>query len=218
MHSALWNRPLDSILCDISIDSAGTSKSFRYLPRMFLQQLQLEHLAFLEEVLLIREEYVTALQVMVSWSTVYKGGVVVTGYSGIGMLWSLTNIVLYTDTRPGKTHYLLYILVRRLCAGLPTALQFHSDKFFLFSETGASVLSVTSEIAFKLPRDTWALVDSTATIYQPCDAFLHSGAFIIQASSEASRWKEWLKQRRAKLYVMDYNSIDELEALGWVHC
>jgi hypothetical protein len=96
-----------------------------------------------------------------------------------------------------KTCFIFYALLRRLSAGFPTAFQVHVDRFFLFTSCGGSVHSTASSSASVIPAECWALADSNESIWQPCVAFLDSGAWVIQASSpQPSRWKEWTKQRR----------------------
>ena len=118
----------------------------------------------------------------------------------------------------GKTVFLFYVLFRRLSAGLPTALQVFDDRFFLFTEAGASEHDLRAKNAFQLPNGTWALADSGELIMQPCSAFLAAhpkNIWVIQATSpKRSMWHEWSKQRNAKLYVMDWFYSNELRTLG----
>lgn len=118
----------------------------------------------------------------------------------------------------GKTTFLFYVLFRRLSEGLPTAFQVFDDKFFLFTETGASQHDTTTESALILPPGTWALTNSGEFIGQPCSAFLaapRKDVWIMQATSpNRSRWYEWSKQRGARHYVMDCFPANELEVLG----
>ena len=117
----------------------------------------------------------------------------------------------------GKTIFLFYVLLRRLSEGLPTAFQVFGDRFFLFTETGASEHNVVDTSALILPPGTWALANSSELVGQPCNAFLaaHNMVWIIQATSpKRSMWYEWKKQRYARLYVMDWFPFNELEVLG----
>jgi hypothetical protein len=90
---------------------------------------------------------------------------------------SLSSIGLRNDTEltniqlEGKTIFLFHVLFRRLSAGLPTALQVFDDRFFLFTETGASEHDLVAKTASKLPPGTWALTNSGEFIEQPCSAF-----------------------------------------------
>jgi hypothetical protein len=130
----------------------------------------------------------------------------------------LSSVAREPNTRDltGKTCFLFYLLLQRLCQGLPTAFQIHATRFFLFTDKGSSVHSSDSWLAF--PSGTWALADSSESIMQPCNAFLEASmrdVWVIQTSPPSqSRWKDWKKQRRARLFVMDCPSTDEMEALG----
>jgi hypothetical protein len=152
---------------------------------------------------------------------VVKGGVALLSQANLALVrailscWDcgteLTNI-------QGKTIFLFYLLFRRLSAGLPTALQVFDDRFFLFTETGASEHGLLAKNALHLPNGTWALADSSEFIEKPCSAFLAAplkNVWVIQATSpKRSRWREWSKQRDAKMYVMDWFYSDELGTLG----
>ncbi|KIJ08878.1 hypothetical protein PAXINDRAFT_158031 [Paxillus involutus ATCC 200175] len=120
----------------------------------------------------------------------------------------------------GKSLFLIYALVERLQKRQPTAYQYHDDRYFLFTETG-----VTSQPAnHDLPLDTshggthiWALSDSNARTIQPASAFITLGVRTVQAASpNRQRWKEWTKQAKAGLYVMDVWQQEELAALATI--
>jgi hypothetical protein len=65
-----------------------------------------------------------------------------------------------------------------------------------------------------LSRDTWALSSSSELVIEPCAAFTHSKALIIQATSPAERrWKHWAKEHSARMYVMDVWTKAEVHAL-----
>ena len=131
---------------------------------------------------------------------------------------SFSSVGLRDDTEltniQGKTIFLFYVLLRRLSEGLPTAFHVFSDRFFLFTETGASQYDVVGTSGLKLPPGTWALTNSGEVIEKPCPEFLcapRGRVWIIQATlPKRSRWYEWKKQLRAKLYVMDWFHPNEL--------
>jgi hypothetical protein len=60
------------------------TKTFDYLPKDVLDNLNLNLLNFPEALLLFREEYLTALDRLKLWEKPLVKGVVVTGYPGIG--------------------------------------------------------------------------------------------------------------------------------------
>ena len=177
------------------------------------------------EVLLIREEYVPAFDTLESWWKCSQrgGGVVVTGQPGIGACHSFSILSCWLcgtelTNIQGKTIFLFYVLFRRLSAGLPTALQVLDDRFFLFTETDTSEHNLLAKNTLQLPHGTWALAASSEFIEQPCSAFLAAPLkkiWVIQATlPKQSRWREWSKQRDAKMYVMDWFYSNELGTLG----
>ena len=84
VYAALWKKSLDSILDEApAVDGRHV---LLCISPTTIQKLQLDDMKCNEEVLLIREEYVSAFDTLKSW---YKcsergGGVVVTGQPGIG--------------------------------------------------------------------------------------------------------------------------------------
>ena len=83
LYTAVWKKPLDSILYDAPANASGSV--LKYIPLTVLDELRLTSMTYREEVLLVREEYDTAYDTFQSWSKeVGSGGVVVTGQPGIG--------------------------------------------------------------------------------------------------------------------------------------
>jgi hypothetical protein len=64
--------------------AVADSQTFSYLPKEVLMDLNLDWLNYDEDLLLFREEYHTALEILESWKKPPVKGVVVTGYPGIG--------------------------------------------------------------------------------------------------------------------------------------
>lgn len=85
MYNALWGKSLDQILRKTTTGPAGMS--LQYMPKDSVVQLNLLLLNYQEDVLLIRKEYITAFDALVSRSTGQErgGGVVVLGQPGIGV-------------------------------------------------------------------------------------------------------------------------------------
>ena len=79
LYTAVWKKPLDSILHDVPGGSV-----LKYIPFTILDELRLTSMNYRDEVLLIREEYDTAFDTFQYWSREGGGGVVVTGQPGIG--------------------------------------------------------------------------------------------------------------------------------------
>lgn len=83
LYRALWAKPLDPILQNAP--AIAGAPALQHIPLSVLKELGLIPLMnFPEEVLLIREEYDTALNTFQDWSQKGGGGVVVTGQPGIG--------------------------------------------------------------------------------------------------------------------------------------
>ena len=84
LHSTVWGRPLNAILNDIT-DSGGNI--LKYVSSAHIKDSELRHLGFPEDALLIRHEYIPALEDLTSQSLgqTRGDGVLVTGHSGIGM-------------------------------------------------------------------------------------------------------------------------------------
>lgn len=72
---------------------------------------------------------------------------------------------------------------------------------------------VSTGFGFRL-RQCWALADSNANILQPCSAFQSRALLLVQASSpEASRWKEWIKQKQGTCIVSELPTVMEIAAV-----
>jgi len=83
LYNALWERPLDPILQNAP--ARAGAPVLKHIPLTMLKELGLiPFMNFPEQVLLIREEYDTALDTLQDWSRNEGGGVVVTGQPGIG--------------------------------------------------------------------------------------------------------------------------------------
>ncbi|KIM48621.1 hypothetical protein M413DRAFT_20980 [Hebeloma cylindrosporum] len=157
------------------------SKTFRYLPVEVLKDLHLHRLRYKDPVLLFLEEYDTAYTMLTSWEKPLTTDAVVTGYPGIG-----------------KTYLLLFVLLKRLSSGLPTAVQSTKDDFILFTESGPEVYDPGDSLV-DLSSGTWALADSnTSGAIKPCFNFQTSlsEVFVVQTTSpQPHRYKQWTKQR-----------------------
>ena len=93
------------------------------------------------------------------------------------------------------------------------ALQINVDHFVLFDEGGIRKHGKHDD--FAIPKGTWTLSDSQS--FEPCTAFQYSEGHLLHTSSPAQdRWKEWVKQLSAKVYVMDVWSLEEFRTLLYV--
>ncbi|KAF9234972.1 hypothetical protein BU15DRAFT_51971 [Melanogaster broomeanus] len=149
--------------------------------------------------MIVRGEYTLAMKAFEEAQ--YHKGAVVLGQPGIG-----------------KTIFLIYALVERLRRKQPTAFQFEPDMYILFTENGVTTHSANDDEPLTLWNGIWALSDSNNKTIDPAVAFLGLlGVRTIQATSpDSKRWKEWKKQYRAGLYIMDNWTLEELSALASV--
>ncbi|KZV66105.1 hypothetical protein PENSPDRAFT_689291 [Peniophora sp. CONT] len=116
----------------------------------------------------------------------------------------------------GKTTFLLFLLIDRLQQREPTALQLHSRYYLIFDEQGVTANKLDD--ADNRLKQCWALVDSNSQVVSPCGSFLDKALRVIQTTSpKVERWKEWRKQARAELYVMDLPNVMEIAAIVKEH-
>ena len=221
LHQVIWGRGLGEMLMDVP-----ECEGLKYIPETQVNELGLPDLGYDEKVLLVRHEYNSAFDQLTSMSlNDGSGGVVVMGESGIGAK-SLLCITVYDhpahiiEPNQGKSCFLFYILLRRLCECRPTALEL-DNIFLLFDNTGAQVHDAGPAGHFALEKGVWALTDSSAVNEQPCRAFFRSGkktaAWVVQVTSPArQRWYQWQKELKANHFVMSCFTWDELKALGFV--
>ncbi|KZV91207.1 hypothetical protein EXIGLDRAFT_693938 [Exidia glandulosa HHB12029] len=149
----------------------------------------------LPTVLVVRDEYVKLYDALTEGSLHEERGVVILGQSGIG-----------------KTAFLLYILLRRLELGLPTAIQLRSTHYYLFDGNGCAVYQPDA-IGVGLKR-CWALADSNDIVNEPCTAFRGGAERIIQAAlPDPDRWKTWMKYADGLRVVMELPTALEIGAI-----
>ncbi|KAF9237894.1 hypothetical protein BU15DRAFT_75695 [Melanogaster broomeanus] len=182
------------------VDVDGKPYSFDYLD-FGNHSLALQTLCPLmkSEFMIVRDEYRLAMEALTKEE--YQDGAVVLGQPGIG-----------------KTFFLIYALVERLRKKQPTAFQYFPSIFLLFTENGVTTHSTDDIQALKVWHGIWALSDSNLDTIWPAIAFRSTpNVCTIQATSpDAKRWKEWRKQHRACLYIMDNWTVEELSALAAV--
>ncbi|KAF9242008.1 hypothetical protein BU15DRAFT_44449 [Melanogaster broomeanus] len=148
--------------------------------------------------MIVREEYTLAMKALEGEQ--YQRGAVVIGQPGIG-----------------KTFFLIYALVERLRKELPTAFQFDPDVYLLFTENGVTSHPTNDDEPLALWDEIWALSDSNDMTINPAGAFRSLNIRVIQATSpDAKRWKEWRKQYKARVYIMDNWTREELSGLATV--
>jgi hypothetical protein len=74
------------------------AKELRYLPKTEVDTLELHSLGYFEDVLLVRKEYLTAMNILntKSWKECGGHGVVIIGQPGIGEKFSQITVMLLT--------------------------------------------------------------------------------------------------------------------------
>jgi len=120
----------------------------------------------------------------------------------------------------GKSCFLFFTLLYRLCSGKPTAFQI-SNSIIIFEKNGVTGYSPLFADPDLLPKGTWALVDSKDSETVPCDTFLMASrerlAFVVQATSiMQSHYTSWTVEGRVLPYAMDTFSSLEFISLGKV--
>ena len=169
----MWGKDLEVMLLDVP-----NFEGVKYLPKAQVDHLQLGILGYPEQVLLIRKEYIFSMNDLTSKSLCKGRGVVVTGQPGIwyGPISAnghdhLAHISVKYDE--GKSCFLFYVLLHRLCGRQPTALQ-RGQNFVIFDETGVHVHDNDDKEGPVINKGTWALTDSQPTSIEPCGAFYWS--------------------------------------------
>jgi len=164
-----------------------------------------------EETLVVREEY-DALNSALENVFAKVKAMVVTGQPGIGSYESWFSSQSNADRYLGKSTFLLYLLLRRLEKGLPTAIQLGAQYYFIFDQQGAGVFPLM-ERSRRL-RECWALVDSNDNVGQPCLVFQQLAKRVILASSlKSERYKKWIKLNMGYIIISDLPTVLEIAAI-----
>ena len=119
---------------------------------------------------------------------------------------------------PGKTLFLVYLLVQRLGERQAVALHFlDGEEYYALFRGDATFHSLHNGTPLdQCHSDIWALCDSNAYVTSPPGVFQgRSDVRIIQTTSpRPARWKEWSKQVGAECYIMDIWSKEEVVGLA----
>lgn len=121
---------------------------------------------------------------------------------------------------PGKTIFLIYILVIRLGQKQPVALQFLDgrQRFALFQDTLTFHEFDDIELLDECPSGfVWALCDSNDDTRAPSGVFKgrpESIRIIQTASPRPKHWKKWTRHVGARCYFMDIWSDEEVVHLA----
>ena len=135
--------------------------------------------------ILVRSEFQEAERAALSANAMNMDAFVVAGQPEIGSP-SPSLSAVEPDLSVGKSVFLMWLLVRRLALGLPTALQVRKDHAVLFHEGGTSIFLELSDVIpylvpFKPPPHTpgkiWALIDSNRFLPEPVEIFMRLRPF-----------------------------------------
>jgi len=115
------------------------------------------------------------------------------------------------------TFFLIWLLIRRLALGLPTALQIKQGYALLFHEGGVCQFTdLANDETYDSLRSPsagriWALVDSNQDLAKPTGVF-HSGRvfFVVQAASPRPQRVQWLENVNSQYFYMKGWSLSEV--------
>ncbi|KAJ8509121.1 hypothetical protein ONZ45_g8682 [Pleurotus djamor] len=156
----------------------------------------------IESKILIRQEYIDALAYLRGKAARSRpaSGCVILGQPGIG-----------------KTLFLIYVFIERLCSKEPVALQMAAHYYLLFDDRQVIAHLSDNSSPLRKHRTIWMLSNASDRVQVPCHAFRFCIGYIIQASSPSeAHWKGWLKERTGLTYVMDVPSPHEMASVAHI--
>ncbi|OCB92061.1 hypothetical protein A7U60_g596 [Sanghuangporus baumii] len=128
-----------------------------------------------------------------------RGGVIVIGTPGIGVLMRLS-VSAFAYCLIGKSLFLIFVLVLRVLAGLPTIFQSENEHLCVITGEGAFRVSYPIDalpLQDYIPVGMWFLVDSGAVAHVPSQLMKTSSimsGLILQAASPRKDHLEWAKK------------------------
>jgi len=149
----------------------------------------------------------------------------VTGHPGIGLPAPFASPPTNYDVVPGKSVFLLRLLIRRLSLGLPTALQIVPEYALLFCNEGVYKFGQLGDQGpySKMHQSTgpysriWALIDSNVVLIQPAGAFMSGRPFfVVEAASPRYDRFQWMKKVYGERFYMKPWSFPEV-CQAYVH-
>ena len=112
---------------------------------------------------------------------------------------------------------MIWLLIRRLALGLPTALQINQDCALLFHEGGVCQFTdlenkeAYSPLVSSGPGRIWALVDSNQDLVKPTGVFNTGGLFfVVQAAAPLLPRLQWLKAVNSQSFYMKRWTFSEI--------
>ncbi|OJA13206.1 hypothetical protein AZE42_11997 [Rhizopogon vesiculosus] len=123
---------------------------------------------------------------------------------------------LNSQAPASKSSFLLYVLVKRMQAALPVAIQTKSDGYFLTNGTGVSFHNIDDSDPLDAHEGIWCLSDSDHDTKTPAHAFCWSlRAWIIQtAPPQSYNFRRWMDKYGGQKYVMGGWEEEEFALLG----
>ncbi len=121
------------------------------------------------------------------------------------------------NPQPGKTVFLIWLLVRRLTLRLPTALQIRPDEALLFHEGGTSIFQDLIDNGSYLGLESanpqskiWVLVDSNESLEKLAGVFrMGRPFFVLQVASRGDPF-EWAKKVYFDRFYMKTWTLSEV--------
>ena len=112
---------------------------------------------------------------------------------------------------------MLWLLIRRLALGLPTALQISRDYALMFHEGGVCQFTdLENDKAYDSlmspgPGRIWTLVDSNQDLAKPTGVFSTGRVFfVVQAASPRPQRVQWLERVDSQYFYMKGWSLSEV--------
>lgn len=166
--------------------------------------------------MLIREDYRALYDLLYSSPLKMHEVVAVTGQPGIGALFA--HIVTRSYLLPGKTYFLWYCLLRRLCARLPTLV--YTASWVLYFSNQPTLRIHKSDLRrykWDLPRDTWVLIDLDLVDDPVPDVFTNPSAnlrLILCVSPPVKRYYSLMKQMDgAEIFMQPWTIFEMIAGL-----
>ena len=212
-RNSLWGKGLPHLRDSLS----NATKSVVQIPEMTPEALDLPG-----KKILVRSEYELAEQAILSANENGREAFIVSGNPGIGSPRHPSSSAAEPNFEAGKTIFLVWILMRRLVLGLPTAIQTYPHFAILFHEGGTSQFSdlespdVYQGLRFgrSSHKRIWVLVDSNQYLLQPAPIFRSRRPFfVIEALSPREKRCEWTKKvARVYFYMKTWTLREVLDA------
>jgi hypothetical protein len=201
-RDSLWGKGLASLDDPLSGAAHAIVKIPETMPDLWGLDLQR---------ILVQPQYKEIERAALSASAKYVEAFLVSGQPGTGPPpLALSSAEL--DLQTGKSVFLMWLLMRRLALGLPTALQVRADCVMLFHEGGTSQFLFPERdiryLGLKFPqidcsKRIWALVDSNQHPTEHVGIFCYRKPFfVVEAVSPRQEGLDWIIEVYPAYYDM----------------